>query len=234
MVWWFFSKAGIAVIWLGAIVWSQGVWAQPPIATDGGTLGSQTTPMTDIHDIKPLSSILFPGSISGSVWYLLAGLLLAALLVAAYRYWRNKKRPQDIFPAEVILPPEVVAIQALDALAADREIADKAFYFRLSTILRAYLSGRFGVDGLEMTTEELLPAVERLGIDRSLKSGIRDFLLFSDPVKFADVSAPGTRRNGDLEFVSGFVKRTTPNSTEDETTGAKEPLTPVAAGKSIA
>jgi hypothetical protein len=190
--------------------------------------------MNDIHDIKPLISVFLPGSFPKSVWYVLAGLLLVGLLVVAYRYWRKKRRPKDISPAEVILPPEVAAAQALDALEADGKITDKAFYFRLSAILRAYLSGRFRVDGLEMTTEELLPAVDRLGIDRVLKSGIRDFLLFSDPVKFADLSAPRARRDSDLEFARGFVKQTTPDSTRDETTGAKEPLTPVGTGNSIA
>ncbi|MFH0726107.1 MAG: hypothetical protein V2B19_07105 [Pseudomonadota bacterium] len=190
--------------------------------------------MTDIHDIKPLALVLFPGSFPKSVWYLMAGILVAALLVVAYRYWRNKKRAQDIFPAEVILPPEEAAFQALDALTREGKIPDKAFYFRLSAIFRTYLSGRFGVDGLEMTTEELLPAVDRLGIDRALKSGIKDFLLFSDPVKFADVPAPLSRRGSDLEFVGGFVKQTTPDSAEDKTTGAQEPLTPVDAGKSTA
>lgn len=190
--------------------------------------------MTDIHDIKPLISIFFPGSFPKGFWYLIAGILLVALLVVAYRYWRKQKRAQDISPAEVILPPEVTAFQALNALAAEREIPDKAFYFRLSAILRTYISSRFSVDSLEMTTEELLPAVDRLGIDRGLKSGIKDFLLFSDPVKFADVTAQLLRRESDLEFVGGFVKQTTPDSTEDETTGAKEPLTPVPTGKSIA
>jgi hypothetical protein len=190
--------------------------------------------MTDIHDIKPLTSVFLPGSFPKSLWYLMAGLLLAGLLVGVYRIWRKKQRPRDISPSEILRPPEVVAREALAALAAAPEIAAKAYYFRLSAILRAYLSGRFGVDGLEMTTEELLPAVERLGIDRTLKSGIKDFLLFSDPVKFADFSASMSRRNSDLEFVSGFVKQTTPDLTEDETTGAKKLLTPVGAGNGTA
>lgn len=190
--------------------------------------------MTDIHDLKPLASVFFPGSFAEIVWYLIAGLFLVGLLVIGYRYWRNKKRPLDISPSEVILPPEVAASEALDTLAAEPEISGKAFYFRLSAILRTYLSGRFRLDGLEMTTEELLPAVERLGIDRALKSGIKDFLLFSDPVKFADVSVPASRRISDLEFVRGFVKRTPPDSSRNETTGANKPLTPVATGNSTA
>jgi hypothetical protein len=197
-------------------------------------MAPQPLPMTDIHDIKPLTSVFFPGSFPKSLWCLMAGLLLAGLLVVVYRIWRKKQCPRDISPAEILRPPEVVAREALAALAAAPEIAEKAYYFRLSAILRAYLSGRFGVDGLEMTTEELLPAVELLGIDRTLKSGIRDLLLFSDPVKFADFSASMSRRNSDLEFVSGFVKQTTPDLTEDETTGAKRLLTPVGAGNGTA
>jgi hypothetical protein len=197
-------------------------------------MAPQPNPMTDIHDIKPLTSVFFPESFPKSLWYLIAGLILAGLLVAAYRIRRRKKRPRDISPAEVLLPPEAVAQEALAALTSIPEIPSKAFYFRLSAILRAYLSNRFNVDSLEMTTEELLPVVDRLGFDRALKSGIKEFLLFSDPVKFADLSASMSRRNGDLEFVSGFVKQTTPDLTEDETTGAKKLLTPVGAGNGTA
>lgn len=232
----FLGKTGVVLIVAGVIFWAQGVSAQPPAAPDSGgdAVVTPPAPMTDIHDVKPLASVFFPRSFAKSAWYLIAGLVLAGLVTIACRFWRNKKRPLDIAPSEVILPPEVAAHEALDKLAAEPEISEKAFYFRLSAILRIYLSGRFSIDGLEMTTEELLPAVERLGIDRALKSGIKDFLLFSDPVKFADLSAPASRRISDLEFVRGFVNRTPPDSSRDETTGADKPLTPVAAGNNTA
>lgn len=228
------EKTSAAWISIEAGLGALRLWAQQPATPDGPAAAPQPLPMADIHDIKPLTSVFLPGSFSKNLWYLMAGLVLAGLLLVAYRIWRKKKCLRDISPAEILLPPEVVAGEALAALAAEPQITAKAYYFHLSAILRAYLSGRFGVDGLEMTTEELLPAIERLRIDRTLKSSIKDFLLFSDPVKFADLSASMSRRNSDLWLVSGFVKQTTPDFTEDETTGAKELLTPVSAGNGTA
>ncbi|MDX9788826.1 MAG: DUF4381 family protein [Desulfobacterales bacterium] len=166
--------------------------------------------MTDIHDIKPLLPVRLPVSIPGVLWYVLAGLVLAGLILAAWCYWRRKRRsPQNEVP-ERVRPPDEVAYEALDRLEAASGLTEKVFYFRLSAILRGYLSGRFGVDALEMTTEELLPAVERMAMERSHKSGIRALALFSDPVKFADIPAALSQMEKDLCFVRQLVKETSP------------------------
>jgi hypothetical protein len=61
-----------------------------------------------------------------------------------------------------------------------------------------------------MTTEELLPCFGTIHLGRNLKAGLRNFLMSSDPVKFAGHPASKEKMQSDLLFVKNFVEQTTP------------------------
>lgn len=179
---------------------------------------TDTSQLTDIHDIKPLTSIPFTDSFYEWIWLAAAVLLIIGGGVALWRYWRRKRQPSDIVPEEILLPPETVAIRKLNDLAGETWGDARRFYFELSDIFRVYLGQRFSIEAIEMTTEELLPAIERLAFDRDLTTGIRDFLLFSDPIKFANMSTSSFCMERDLDFVRFFVRHTTPDPTREAKT----------------
>ncbi len=210
-----------------AVLASGGKNAAPP----SGKLDASGA-MTDIHDIKPLVSVPLPGAIPRGLWFILLGLAGAALVGAGWVYLRKRGRCGKPTHSPPPPPPEVVAREALDALGAERGIDEKHFYFRLSAILRAYLDGRFGLETLEMTTEELLPAMEGTGMARPLKSELREFLAFSDPVKFGDVIPEQLRRDRDIDFVRRLVERTQPEASVLETGKGRRSRLPVS-GSSI-
>jgi hypothetical protein len=87
------------------------------------------------------------------------------------------------------IPPDVVALGALDALRARRLLesgALKEYYSTLTDIVRAYLEGRYRVRAPEMTTEEFLLASSRDGrLGGAHRSLLGEFLSESDLVKFA-------------------------------------------------
>jgi hypothetical protein len=178
--------------------------------------------MTDIHDIKPLATVTVPVSPAVIAMWTAILLLAAGAVVGGWYLWKRRKKPpvEDI---EAMLSPEDAALSQLQALSPDT--ADgKIFYFQLSAILRQYLQGRFGIDGLEMTTEELLPHVETMTLERDLKRDMKRFLVSIDPVKFA--GAP-TRRDlmaKDLGFVRTVVEKTAapPPGPEAATTGTRD------------
>lgn len=162
--------------------------------------------MTDIHDIRPPVPVGF----DMPPWLVPVLLALSgvALLAALFFWWlrRHKKRTIETIVPE--LPPERVAMQALDGIGDVRGQEGKAFYFRLSAILRQYIFGRFGVGAPEMTTEEFVPCIERLPVDRDLARQLKQLCRAMDPVKFAGQGVDEKKMEHDLFFVRGFVRQT--------------------------
>ena len=178
--------------------------------------------MTDIHDIKPVLKIGMDPAIW--MWGLLAiGLLI--LLAMGFYWWRRRKRSKNEHLLSVPpIPPDQQAFEALDALAAESDTDAKAFYFRLSAILRRYIEGRYGIAAAEMTSEELIPAVARLEWPRPLNRDLREFCHATDPVKFADRPARRDKMVKDLAFVRRVVDQTRPReATAEEHAGPDRP-----------
>jgi hypothetical protein len=201
---------------------SGNVQNQLPASNQPETGSQDTVPMTDIHDIKPLLPVPVPVSlIFIALW---AGLciLSALLLLGSWLLWKRRRVPQAK-PIEAMLSPEDMARRRLASLSADTQ-EGKLFYFQLSGALREYIHGRFGIDSLEMTTEELLPRLEVLALEKDLKREVKSFLVACDPVKFADAPTHRSTMTRDLEFVLDFVEKTTASSTENtEEMAAQDP-----------
>lgn len=162
--------------------------------------------MADIHDIKPIiPPKAFPLMV---VWIAAAALLLLALLLGRH-LWRKRRRTGEIPTLTPELPPEENARLALSALAGERVIDGRRFYFRLSGILRRYLFERYGIGAPEMTPEELQPLVARLDLPAGQSGVLNAFWSRSEPVKFAGKAALENDMADDLELVRRFVAVTT-------------------------
>jgi hypothetical protein len=162
--------------------------------------------MTDIHDIKPLEK---PGFDPKLFYYVLLGFFILSVLGFAFQYWRKQRGKKRLTNAKTVTPEEI-ALAALNEIAGYHGAQGKEFYFRLSAILRTYIQGRYGINAPEMTTEELLPKLDELGLNRGMQKILRDFVYASDPIKFADMPVDEDRMKSDLTFVKTFVKETTP------------------------
>ena len=163
-------------------------------------------PMTDIYDIKPLEKaglnpMLF-------VWIAAGIVIVALLIVLAIILWKRRKQKQA--PAAPLIPPEKAALLALNKIDLLIEKDAKLFYFKITEIIRAYLHARFGLDALEMTTEELLPKIATLNLDKKLQNDLKALFYHSDPVKFAEQPANRQLMQNDFKFVETFVNQTTP------------------------
>ena len=133
----------------------------------------------DIRDIKP------PIEISDGMAWLWWGVIVAALLLAAfliYRCWRNRK-------TNIVLPPPVPAhVRAKQKLEQALALITqpKPFVIAVSDTARSYLEERFNFHAPERTTEEFLR--ELAGTKRLLpeqKESLGGFLASCDLVKFA-------------------------------------------------
>ena len=205
-------------------IWIPSTWAAGPSteAAQSPALpmaGANATQMTDIHDIKPL---LNPGADLRWLYWVLAVAAVLLLAALAWRLWQKHKKPA----AEGMPPPpiaaETEAFQLLDALAADPNPNPKQFYFRLSAILRHYIERRYEIPAAEMTTEELLPQVDRLPLGLELAQPLKAFCREADPIKFAGVRAEQNRMAQDLSFARDFVRKTTQMSAITDNTATHE------------
>lgn len=87
-------------------------------------------------------------------------------IVLAYFFYRRAKQPKPVPPPPPPRPPWEVALEDLDEVrhAGLLEVARYGEYFdRTSDALRRYLGARFGFDGLESTTDEILEALKKRG-----------------------------------------------------------------------
>ena len=164
-------------------------------------------PMTDIHGLKPALPMGMDTHLL--IWIALAVVAAAVIIALVWWLWRRRKKSLAPPSAPPLPAPEVEAYAALDTLAAENHADLKLFYFRLSAIVRRYVERRYDIPAAEMTTEELLPFMNRLDLEAELVRQFKDFCLRSDPIKFAGAMPDRSRLAHELAFGRDFVRRTT-------------------------
>ncbi|MFI3303388.1 MAG: hypothetical protein SNF68_02520 [Rikenellaceae bacterium] len=167
-----------------------------------------------IFDLKPVRSMPFKfGEISGYVMWGVFALIL--LVVAAYfvlRLMAHYGRPvMGLFTPAPPLPPHVAALKALEDLRGERLWQDgeyKGYYSKLTDILRTYISGRYGVMAMEMTSDEIIVAVRDLDLPRQCEMELRDLLRDADLVKFAKAELEASQNERYFDSARLFVDMT--------------------------
>jgi hypothetical protein len=158
------------------------------------------------------------------------GILFAALVALATLLTARwlKRRPKAPEPAAPPRPAWDVAIEKL--LLLEREKAAliaggraEEFVEGVSAALREYLGRRYGFDGLESTTAEVLRRLEELRPHKLSLSGVSLLLEQCDLVKFARV-APDAPLCDDLwNGAIGSVRATVPEPAPAQAAGQSAP-----------
>jgi hypothetical protein len=186
----------------------------PPAVSQGNGPAAMDT-MTDILDIKPPQEIGFDPRIirwTLAVIGCILVLLLMAFLIDRYLKKRKKKERSD---EVTLIPVDIRVLQALDRMEAEGFDDARLFYFNLTATVKMYLDGRFGLDAPEMTTEELLPAINTLPVEKQQGISLKELLKRSDPVKFAGLSEERSKMIEDLGFIRSFVNQTREVASEE-------------------
>ena len=160
----------------------------------------------EISDLKPIRRAPFVWTDwLWILWIFLGILLLGALLGALFYLYLRKKNKGYFFVPPVVIPPHVRAISEIDKLKAEKiwqQGREKDFYTKLTDILRIYMSERYGVNALEMTTDEIMNEVAKLAEVDSVCVNLKQILSISDLVKFAKYK-PYADEN-DLSLVNAY------------------------------
>ncbi len=153
--------------------------------------------LNDIHDYTgPASAGLkwydhLPNwLVDYGAWIIVAVLLIAAGVFVYLRYFRKKADKQGFAAAVRKAPPYETAISELNRLRQEKlceQGQEKEFYTRLTEILRIYLQERFGINAMEMTSTEILHALNNNEQTRLPRRYMTEILNMADFVKFAKV-----------------------------------------------
>lgn len=181
-----------------------------------------------IFDLKPVRNL--PFKLAEISDYLLWGVVVLLLLAVAFyiflKVMARLGRPvMGLFKPAPPLPPHVAAFAALDELRSENLWQGgeyKGYYSRLSDILRTYISGRYGVTAMEMTSDEILLAVRDLELPKQCEMELRDFLRDADLVKFAKAEFSGSLNERYFESARQFVDMTKEEESEEDDEQTKE------------
>ena len=164
----------------------------------------------DLRDIK--GPVAVPRDFRPFYWIAGALGLVCALVFLLYRILNRKRLERIALPR----PPHEVALDALRRLRVARLLEEgrpEEYYVQLSSIVRAYLEGRFQLRAPEMTTEEFLQIAQRNPQMRpEQRSQLGRFLSEADLVKFARY-VPSSE-DGERAYAAAreFVEATAPES----------------------
>jgi len=139
-----------------------------------------------------------------------------ALVVGALLAWligRWLKRPRPVPPPPPPRPPWEVAREALHDLrhaGLTREGRFAEHFDRVSDIVRRYLGDRYGFDGLESTTREMLGELRGTTPRIPVLDEIERFLRQADLVKFARLTPSEPECAAVLSDADAIVEQTVP------------------------
>jgi len=159
---------------------------------------AQLRPIQGITPIIPVWLKYLPWA-AGAI----AALLIGLGLFWWFRWRRRNKRLQNMQD-----PPHVRArkrIQQLEAQGLFERGDRKAFYFRLSEIMRHYLEALRRFPAAEFTTEEI---ASRIANEQDRK--LLDLLRQADLVKFADDIPSMAKKEEQVKTALSYIQETTP------------------------
>ena len=221
-------------------VFDSGFYTIPPIGYVNGRDTVFTEPLTlkvvpvvaqASDEISDFSDVLPPGkgSFYDSLplwilewwWALLTiALLIVGTILFLMRYQRVKLRR----PAK-LLPPYEEAMRDLERLKENQlwqSGETKEYYTRLVDILRRYISRRFKLHAMEMTTDQILSNVRKHDRLKPYLDRFRTVLGVADFAKFANMPASPEENTKAFAEVREFVESTRPTSEEIKVEADKE------------
>lgn len=169
----------------------------------------------DLADIKPPASV-DPNFRPLTVALVILGVLLVVAVVLWWLHRRYAARLAAVAPPDDPfhrMPPHEWVYEELRQLL-ERRIPEQGqvdlFYSELSRILKRYLGGRYRLDLMEHTTDEITPLLEQVGTGERPLASVSRVLGDCDRVKFAKERPVAEAWRVVIETVYEIVDETKP------------------------
>ena len=180
--------------------------------------------MQDIHDIEaPIQVGIDPFIIQ----MIIGGTLLVILILMGYllfRYYQKKRMARELESMLQLpppLPPDETAKKALAVAAFLKSTDPRRYYFRLTALLKTFIGKMFSINAPEMTTHELLvamnPLLPKVPIHRELMISMKALFEAAAMIKYAAVM-PSEDQMARHEALAGeFIEKIYEEMTRHET-----------------
>ena len=140
------------------------------------------------------------------------GVLLLALAIVGVLYWRKHRKTKVDADGNIIkgpvIPPYDKAVDDLKRLREEKMWQSgkvKEYFSSLTDIAREYIEGQFGVNAVEMTTDDILEEVKPLHFSKETYDKLKETMEVADLVKFAKYSAANLESENAMNRMTDFV-----------------------------
>ena len=167
------------------------------------------------HDIK--GQIRYPVTVGEVLPWAIAGQWAVVLVILGVCLFMMFRKKGEVFvrPKE---PAHIVALRELDKYRGKEmwvPAKQKAFYSGVTDALREYISERYGIGAMEMTTSELFEDMKNTGAPAELLAEVKQLFELADFVKFAKFVASDEENAAALPVAVRFVTQTYQSEIEE-------------------
>ena len=168
-----------------------------------------------LYDAKPIAEVTSPSS--SHLWLWIVGIVALLLTAAALYFFVFRKKKLSAEEERKKLPPFERAIQDLKDLQNSKYLIEsqhKAYYTRLTDIVKEYLEDEVHILAKESTTDELLAKINnlqktgKLYLSTETISNLKRVLQNADLVKFAKSKPSDNNAEYDRETIENVVIKT--------------------------
>ena len=140
------------------------------------------------------------------------GVLVLALIAFGVWYWLKHRKPKTDADGNIVrgpvIPPYDKAVGDLESLRQQKLWQSgkvKEYFSSLTDIAREYIEGQFGVNAVEMTTDDILEEVKPLHFSQETYNKLKETMEVADLVKFAKYSAANLESENAMNSMTDFV-----------------------------
>ena len=168
-----------------------------------------------LYDAKPIAEVTSPSS--SHLWLWIVGIVALLLTAAALYFFVFRKKKLSAEEERKKLPPFERAIQDLKDLQNSKYLIEskhKAYYTRLTDIVKEYLEDEVHILAKESTTDELLAKINnlqktgKLYLSTETINNLKRVLQNADLVKFAKSKPSDNNAEYDRETIENVVIKT--------------------------
>lgn len=182
------------------------------LRTDEKELYVTTIAVDTTQAFRPIKDVIKQGYTAKEVLPWVAIVIALAGIVYLVIYLNKHKKPKVVVVEEKKKPtiPAIITARAKLNEMKDNELWNSAktkdYYTDLTDIAREYLEGQFEIDAVEMTTDEIMDAVNKLNLNNLTKSKLQETLTTADFVKFAKANPTAEQNKQSFSDINNFIE----------------------------